>query len=508
MRNRSLPGRHITDCQMRLYMSFRRSEAPITAAAKAGFSSSTGYRFEQDPRLPSQKKVPRGRRRPDPLATVWDSEIAPMLQNAAGLRAVAVFDEIRHRHPEIGAGVRRTLERRIRAWRALNGPERDVIFRQEPVPGRLGLSDFTDMADLCVMVAGAVLDHRLYHFRLAFCGWEHAHVVLGGESFVALAEGLQNALWALGAAPLEHRSDSLSAAFRNLDRDAREDLTRRYEALCAHYRMTPSRNNPGLAHENGAIESPHGHLKKAILDALLLRGSRAFDELEAYRRFVDEIVGRRNARSRKRLDLERPALQGLPARRTTDYEEALVTVTASSGFTLKKVFYSVASRLIGHRLRVHLYDDRLECFLGSTRLMTLRRGRSQPNGKRGHVIDYRHIIHALRRKPMALLNLVYRDQLFPRQAYRRAFDALLANRTEKQACRIMVGLLALAHERACEAELAQAIGAELDAGRLPELDPMRRRFAPDAASIPHVTVALVPLSAYDELATVHQAGAV
>ena len=431
-----------------------------------------------------------------------------MLQNAAGLRAVAVFDEIRYRHPEISAGVRRTLERRIRAWRALNGPERDVIFRQEPVPGRLGLSDFTDMADLGVMVAGAVLDHRLYHFRLAFCGWEHAHVVLGGESFVALAEGLQNALWALGAAPLEHRSDSLSAAFCNLDRDAREDLTRRYEALCAHYRMTPSRNNPGLAHENGAIESPHGHLKKAILDALLLRGSRAFDELEAYRRFVDEIVGRRNARSRKRLDLERPALQGLPARRTTDYEEALVTVTASSGFTLKKVFYSVASRLIGHRLRVHLYDDRLECFLGSTRLMTLRRGRSQPNGKRGHVIDYRHIIHALRRKPMALLNLVYRDQLFPRQAYRRAFDALLANRTEKQACRIMVGLLALAHERACEAELAQAIGAELDAGRLPELDPMRRRFAPDAASIPHVTVALVPLSADDELATVRPAGAV
>jgi transposase InsO family protein len=331
-------------------MTFRRSEAPITAAAKAGFSASTGYRFERDSRLPSQKKVARGRRRPDPLAAVWDSEIVPMLHNAAGLRAVAVFDEIRYRHPEISAGVRRTLERRIRAWRALNGPARDVIFRQEPVPGRLGLSDFTDMADLSVVVAGAALDHRLYHFRLAFCGWEHAHVVLGGESFVALAEGLQNALWALGAAPLEHRSDSLSAAFRNLDRDAREDLTRRYEALCAHYRMTPSRNNPGLAHENGAIESPHGHLKKTIEDALLLRGSRGFDELDAYRRFVDEIVGRRNARNRKRLDLERRTLQALPDRRTADYEQALVTVTASSGFTLKKVFYSVASRLIGHRL--------------------------------------------------------------------------------------------------------------------------------------------------------------
>ena len=488
-------------------MSFRRSETPITAAAKAGFSASTGYRFEQDTRLPSQKKVARGRRRPDPLAAVWDSEIAPMLQNTGGLRAVAVFDEIRHRHPEISAGVRRTLERRIRAWRALNGPERDVIFRQEPVPGRLGLSDFTDMADLGVVIAGAALDHRLYHFRLTFCGWEHAHVVLGGESFVALAEGLQNALWALGAAPLEHRSDSLSAAFRNLDRDARKDLTRRYEALCAHYRMTPSRNNPGLAHENGAIESSHGHLKKAIEDALLLRGSRGFDNLDAYRRFVDEIVGRRNARNGKRLDLERPTLQPLPAHRTTDYEETIVTVTSTSGFTLKKVFYSVPSRLIGHRLRVRLYDDRLECFLGATPLMTLRRGRSHPTGKHGHVVDYRHVIHSLRRKPMALFNLVYREQLFPRRAYRRAFEALLARDGEKRACRTVVGLLALAHDQACEAELAAAINAELDAGRLPDLDTLDRRFAAVPAAIPDVTIAVTPLHLYDELSTVQPVGA-
>jgi hypothetical protein len=304
---------------------------------------------------------------------------------------------------------------------------------------------------------------------------------------------------------LQHRSDSLSAAFRNLDRDAREDLTRRYEALCSHYRMTPTRNNPGLAHENGAIESPHGHLKQALADALLLRGSRDFETLDAYRRFVDEIVGRRNARLAKRIDLERPSLQPLPARRTTDYEETSVTVTATSGFILKKVFYSVPSRLIGHRMRVRLYDDRLECFLGSTALMTLRRGRPQ-QGKRGHVVDYRHVIHALRRKPMALLNLVYRDQLFPRRAYRGAFEALLAADSEKRACRIMVGLLALAHERACEAELAAALDAELDAGRLPDLDALRRRFAPDPSAIPEITVAPTPLRLYDELATVQPGG--
>jgi hypothetical protein len=376
-----------------------------------------------------------------------------------------------------------------------------VIFRQEHPPGRLGLSDFTGMADRGVSIAGVPLDHRLYHFRLAFCGWEHAEVVLGGESFVALAEGLQNALWALGCAPLQHRSDSLSAAFRNLDADAKQDQTRRYEALCQHYGMEPTRNNRGVAHENGSIESPHGHLKQAVEDALLLRGSRDFDTLNAYRHFIDEVVGRRNARNRKRLDIERPALQLLPARRTTDYEEAIVIVTSTSGFVLRKVFYSVPSRLIGHRLRVRLYDGRLECLLGTTPLMTLRRGRPHPSGKHGHVVDYRHVIHALRRKPMALLNLVYRDQLFPRHAYRRAFEALLTRAGEKPACRTLVGLLALAHERGCEAELADAIDTELDAGRLPDLGALERRFAPNPADLPAVTVELVPLYLYDELGT-------
>jgi hypothetical protein len=319
---------------------------------------------------------------------------------------------------------------------------------------------------------------------------------------VALAEGLQNALWALGGVPEQHRSDSLSAAFRNLAPDAQADLTQRYEALCAHYGMTPTRNNPGVAHENGSIESPHGHLKKVIKDELLLRGSRDFADLAAYRCFIDEVVGRRNARLRKQIEIERVVLRQLPERRTADWEEARVIVTTSGGFILRKVFYTVPSRLIGHWLNVRLYDDRLVCFLGSTEVATLRRGRSPDHNKRAQVVDYRHVIHALRRKPMALLNLVYRDQLFPRAAYARAFEALLAAVGEKRACRTMVGLLALAHDRACEAELADAIAADLDAGRLPDLDRLRERFLPDAASIPEVVVELAPLSLYDELATV------
>src|SRR5207249_852306 len=115
-RDQHLPGRHITDCQTRLYMKSRRSNVPAIAAAKAGFSTASAYRIEADPRLPSQKKTPRGRRRPDPLAGVWDSEIVPMLEAA---RAVAIFEEICRRAPSLAPGVRRTLERRITGWRAL-----------------------------------------------------------------------------------------------------------------------------------------------------------------------------------------------------------------------------------------------------------------------------------------------------------------------------------------------------------------------------------------------------
>jgi hypothetical protein len=503
MKDQRLPGLHINDRQMRLYMRFRHTDTPAVAAAKAGFSTATAYRIEADPRLPSQRKRPRGRRRPDPLAEVWQAEIVPMLEAAPGIRAVAVFDEICRRHPGLGKGVRRTLERRIRAWRALIGPDLEVMFRQEHPPGRMGLSDFTDMGELGITIAGVALDHRAYHFRLPFSGFEHAHVVLGGESFVALAEGLQNALWALGGVPEQHRTDSLSAAFRNLDREASEDLTLRYEELIAHYGMQPSRSNAGLAHENGAIESPHGHLKRALADELLLRGSRDFEDLAAYRRFVDEVVGRRNARNRKRIEIERAALKPLPQRRTSDYEEKTVLVTSSGGFVLRCVFYTVPSRLIGHRLRVRIWDDRLECFLGSTSVLTLRRGRPpETRGRHGHVVDYRHIIHALKRKPMALLNLVYRDQLFPRPAYRRAFEMLLARAGDKHACRVTVGLLALAHERACEAALADAIDVDLDDGRLPDLDRLRERFRPEARTVPSIVVDLVPLSSYDELAAV------
>ena len=171
-------------------MKYRSTDTTPVAAAKAGFSTATGYRLESDPQSPSLKRAPRDRRRPDPLAGIFDAEVVPMLEAAPGLRSVAILAEVLRRHPELGEGIRRTLERRISHWRALHGAEREVIFRQVQEPGRMGLSDFTDMADLGITVAGQSLTHRLYHVRLAYSGFEHAHVVLGGERFLALAEGL------------------------------------------------------------------------------------------------------------------------------------------------------------------------------------------------------------------------------------------------------------------------------------------------------------------------------
>ncbi len=488
-------------------MDLRRQHPQRVAAAKAGISERTGRRIEGDPRLPSQKAAERPRRRQvtDPLGGLWQSDILPLLTSHPGVRPVTVLEEMQRRHPDRDWDrLRRTLERRVRAWSAEHGAEREVIFRQDHPLGQQGLSDFTDMAELGVRVAGEALAHRLYHCVLAYSAWEHAEVVLGGESFTALACGLQNALWALGGAPREHRSGSLSAAFRNLDRDAAEDQTRRYEALCVHYKMTATRNNTGVAHENGAIESQHGHLKRAVAQALVLRGSADFGSLDAYRDWLADLIGRRNARRDKLVGIERPRLQPLPPQRTTGHDEATVRVTSSSGFILRRVFYTVPSRLIGYRLKLRIYDDRVECFLAQRHVLTLPRGRP-PGNCRIQVVDYCHVINSLCQKPMALLNLVYRDALFPRPAYRAAWERLIAARQPRVACRIMVALLALAHERGCEADLAAALAEQRDGGGVPDLASLRARFAPAAARLPVVAVNLPAITSYDTLRPAHAA---
>jgi hypothetical protein len=360
------------------------------------------------------------------------------------------------------------------------------------------LSDFTVTDCLGVTIAGEPLPHRLYHFRLACSGWEHARVILGGESFSAVAEGLQDALWKLGGVPREHRTDSLSAAFKNLDRDAELDFTKRYDDLCRHYGMEATRNNPGVANENGSIEAANGHIKIRLDQRLRRRGSRDFDSVEAYRAFVAGVCDRHNARRAKAVAAEREKLKTLPKRRTTDFATVSANVTRNSTINVDRVLYSVPSRLIGHKIEVRLFDDRLECFLGPDAVMRMTRVRT--DRARGHAIDYHHLIGTLRRKPQALRYLVYREALFPRAAYARAWTALDAAQAPRDACRTMVGLLVLASaSEAIEMALADHLDAILDAGKLPDLARLEEEFASKPSPSSEVAIPEPNLEAYDRL---------
>jgi hypothetical protein len=494
-----VPGDRINDKQVLRYMTLRRTHTQEAAAAKVGISIRSARRIEGAPVLPSQKPRRWWRSRPDPLAEVWESEIVPLLVANPDLLATTILQHLQDLHPGRFRGVLRTLQRRVRQWRALSGPPKEIFFPQRHEPGRMALSDFTHAGELAVTIAGMPFDHRLYHFTLAFSGWEHAEVVEGGESFVALAHGLQNALWQAGGVPAEHRTDSLSAAFKNLQDE--DDFTARYGELCRHYGMTPTRNNPGMAHENGTIEASNRHLETALDQALILRGHRDFDTLDDYRRFVRDIVARRNARIAKPFAVERAVLRALPERRSADFIETEARVTRASAFTVRGILYSAPSRLIGHRLKVRLYHDRLDCYLGASLVLSVPRGQPRPGKSRGRVIDYRHLLDGLKRKPQALKGLIFRDELFPGETYRRTWEALEARLPSRQACRQMIGLLEIAAGHGCEAALGSELAELLDAGELPDLDALRRRLQPSLATPPAIDVPIPSLASYDALLT-------
>jgi transposase InsO family protein len=439
---------------------------------------------------------------------VWDNEIVPLLECQPGLDATTLFEDLQDRHGgKFGNGKKRTFQRRVKAWKALHGPDKEVVFRQVQEPGRQGLSDFTKLKDVTVTIAGEPLEHRLYHFRLAYSGWSHVTVVLGGESFSALAEGLQEALWRLGGAPLEHRTDSLSAAYKNLSSEARRDLTERYEALCTHYGMEATRNNRGISHENGAVESPHGHVKRRIAQALLLRESADFASIEEYRQWLDALVRRFNRRCSEALAIEREKLQALPARRTTDYSEQVVPVTTSGTIEVKRVLYSVPARLVGERLRLHIFDDRIEAFVGSTRAIALPRVYAV-NHERARCIDYRHLIGALARKPQAFRYSQLREDLLPNATYRAIWQHLDSHLEARAACKRIVGVLALAARADCEQALGAYLLERIAAGDIPSLHALAQRFEPGRNAGATIDLDALhstqhPLSLYDSLLPSH-----
>lgn len=500
-----MPGKWITKNQNRLFMqSKERDKSVAVAAAQAGFSERSAYNIANRSFETANRKR-NWKTRPDPFKEVWESELVPLLESSPKLEARTLLEMLQNRYPDQYPEKQlRTLQRRVRQWKAVSGPEKEVIFRQKNPPAWQSISDFTNANKLGVTIREEVFQHLLYHFRLSFSGYEFAQVVQGGESYPALAEGLQNAFWSIGGVTKTHRTDSLSAAYKNCSDKTKEEFTKSYFQFCEHYGTEPTRNNKGVSHENGAIESPNGHLKNRLDQALMLRGSRNFDSLNEYKAFLRDLMQRQNKRVEKAFLEERAFLKPLPERKACDYVEERARVTTSSTIAVKSVIYSVPSRLIGMMLKVHVYDDRLECYVGGDHVITLRRLRR--NKKRLHHIDYRHIVGTLVRKPQAFYNYIYRDALFPTFAFRQAWKSLEGQLDRRQACREFVKILNEAARPEGEVRINTYLEECLLNERIPKSEEARALFEAQPVQAPSLKESMTQLSDYDVLLSSRQGG--
>ena len=491
------------------YMAKRSGGLSQQIAADAvGISVRSAQRIERG-ELQPQKQQQRGRHwrtRADPLADVWDSVLVPMLERAPQLEPQTLLLHLEQTFPgQEWFRRKRTIQRRVEQWRALYGPGQEVMFLQEHRAGVLGISDFTLLKGAPITIAGEVLEHRLFHFRLPFSGWCHVAVIHGGESFVALCEALQNALALCGGVPAEHRTDSLSACFRNRDGSYAGDYTSRYRELCAHLGVIATRNNRGVAHENGAIEGPHRHWKHRLEQQLLQRGSRDFATETDYRQLVAQVSASLNNRAEVegKLAIERLHLRPLPVQRFADYEPVVARVRSTSTIEVRSITYSVPSRLIGHQLTVHLRHDRLDLFLRSQFIETIQRLHAR-KGHKGPLrrIDFRHVIESLRRKPRALLRAQLQADILPGKAWHRIWRQLLAALPPEEAAKVMVDALHVAARTADLAGVERYLRRALRSGAL-SLTALRDHYGlrppRGLAALPQLDIPEHTLSSYDEL---------
>jgi hypothetical protein len=487
----------VTDQQVRTLQSWLGKEASLTlAAAKAGMNRETARKYRHGDRLPSrlaeQAPARTWRTRRDPFVDVW-SEVEALLESGSGWEAKTLFEELQRRYPErFAAGQLRTLQRRVKQWRATRGPDKEVFFAQQHEPGRLGASDFTHMTDLGVTISGEPLAHLVYHFVLTYSNWEHVTLCFS-ESFESFAEGFQNAVWALGGVPAEHRSDRMSLA---VQASGSQFFTRRYEALMAHYEVRPQAINAGKGHENGDAEQSHHRFKKAVKQALLLRGSHDFPSQEAYVAFLHDVRERRNHAKRKEaFEEEKQQLRPLPCRRLESCRRQRVRVQSGSTISVERNVYSVPARLIGEQVEARIYAETVEVWYGQRKEEVAPRLR----GRQKHHINYRHVIEWLVRKPGAFAGYRYRAELFPTSRFRMAYDELAA-KASGRAAREYLEILQLA-ARQGETAVDEALRRLLEGGDGVSVAAVtalvQRGLAP--AQVMEVRVEPINLSTYDDL---------
>lgn len=476
-------------------MQERRKGLPQRlAAARAGMSERTARKYEQAGQLPSQlKPVHDWQTRPNPFEEDWPW-VVEQLERDPALQASTLFALLCEQHPGRYRPTQdRTLRRRIASWRAVHGPEREVMFAQQHTPGERAQSDFTHMSDLGVTIAGEPFPHLVFHLVLTYSNVEAIYLCFS-ESFEALAEGIEHCVWQIGGVPEQHRTDHLSAAVKQESQSGQEDWTKRYQALMAHYGMQPTWNNTGVAHENGDVEQSHYRFKEAVDQALRVRGSREFAVRSAYEHFLKDLVLKRNQTRAARFALEKAALRPLPAAQLSPCKEVRVRVSRFSTIAVDSNVYSVPSRLIGTRVLVRVRSQTLEGYVGTSPVFMLPR----LVGKHQHRIDYHHLIWSLVRKPGAFAAYQYRDDLFPTTTFRLAYDRL---KTEwpKRADGEYVRILHLAATTSeSEVEIALCLLSEVNS--LPSFVTVRDLVkAPAPQPIPPIEAPALDLSPYDQL---------
>ena len=484
----------VTDQQVRRLKSLsKREKNQGVAAAKAGMDAKTARKYLRSETLPSERARERAwRTRPDPFAEVWE-EVSALLEGNAGLEAKTVFEELQRRHGgRFADGQLRTLQRRMKVWRATEGPSKEVFFAQRHEPGRLSASDFTHMTELNVTIQGRSFAHLVYHFVLTYSNWETGTVCYS-ESFESLAEGLQNAVWEVGQVPQRHRTDRLSTAVNNMS--DRAEFTERYEGLLRHYGMAGEKTQAASPHENGDAEQRHHRFKRAVEQALLLRGSRDFGSEADYQEFLYHLFGQLNAGRQQRLREELAVMKQLPERRIESVKRERVRVDSGSLIYVDRNAYSVPSRLIGEQVEARLYLERVEIWYAQRKVAELPRLR----GRRKHRVDYRHIIDWLVRKPGAFDHYRYRDELFPTSRFRMTYDVLqeqMPPRATKEYLRILELAAKDSEEKVDEALLRLL---EREDGPV-SADAVKQLLAQEAApGWREVNVAGVDLRLFDEL---------
>ena len=484
----------VSDLQVRKLMKLLSSGMPLSKAAlSVGIDAKTARKYREAGPPPGAERTLRPwRTRKDPFAGVRD-ELRAMLAVHPGLQAQTLFTYLQRQYPgQFAPGQLRTLQRQLKAWRALEGPDKEVFFPQEHPPGQLAASDFCHLSALAVTLAGQPFDHLLYHFVLTHSNWETG-VICFSESFESLSLGLQTALWELGGVPQRHRTDSLSAAVQPLE--GREPFTRRYAELLAHYGLAGEHIQPGKAHENGDVEQRHHRFKVALDQALMLRGSRDFADREEYARFLRQLFAQLNAPRQGRLVAERARLRPLPPARLDVARWLGATVGPASTIRVLKNTYSVPSRLIGEPVRVRVEVEQLEVWYGQRRVERLPRLRGQDQ----YWINYRHVIGWLVKKPGAFPHYRFREALYPTSRFRMAYDALVEQQPQR-GVREYLGLLSLA-ARETEQGVDDALRTLLATEQPPSVAAVKAllstRSALPPATVVHVEA--VDLHRYDAL---------